>query len=305
MAPQDSSEQFEGSTKGALEPHSSQLSTDAWSQMFPDSTPKTENQTPLPQSLDFSGDIYGTKAAPTPTEKDPSNKDVCPKEDTVSRPRGMRTASEFLENAKNMFDRIDSDRDGFLTEEELDMALRQPCLTSDERKTIQILRKRLDSFEELSNDESGDEDDGITRDDLKEFGEVIRTHERAMAFEKFAKEKFDLVDKDRDGFIDRDELEEAYRNPNPKLSKEDRAVLEEMRRDFSNLEDISNDEWGPENDGITKDDLRGYNMEKLDSNEWGVSFGVSSDVFRYSMEKEDQWYRGFEQRQQDSEFRRQ
>lgn len=298
MAPQGDSELFEASRKSEVESHSSDLSVDAWSKMFPNSFQRTENQSPPPQTLDMSGDIYVTSGAkPTPTETDPSNKDACPKEDVVSRPTGMRTATDFLENAKKMFDRIDSDRDGYLTDDELDMALRQPCLTADDRKTLEILRKWSSSLEELSNDEVGDEDDGITRDDLKEFGEVLYTHKKAMAFEQLAKEQFDLIDKDQDGFIDRDELEEAYRNPNPKLSKEDRFAIEEMRRDFGNLEDISNDELGPENDGITKDDLKGYNMEKLDSNEWGVSFGISGDVFRYTMEKEDRWYRNFTQRQ--------
>lgn len=302
MAPQGSSEQFEGSRKSEAESQSSQLSADTWSKMFPDSYLKPENHIgPTPQALDFSGDIYGAKA--TPTEKDPSNKDVCPKDDTAGRGRGMVNATDFLENAKKMYDRIDSDRDGFLTDAELEMALRQPCLTADDRKTIEILRKRLDSLEELSNDERGDEDDGITRDDLQEFGEVIRTHKRAMAYEKLAKEKFDVIDKDRDGFIDRGELEEAYLSNNPVLSREDRATIEEMRREFSSIEDVSNDEWGPENDGITKDDLKGYNMDKLDANEWGVSSGISGDLLRHTLDKEDRWYEGFKRRQEELELR--
>lgn len=296
------SEQFEAKKGSDVEPHSSPLSTDAWTEMFPSSVQRTEDQSkPAPQTLDLSGDIYGSK--PTPTEKDPSNKDACPKADPGSRNLGMATASDFLENAKKMFDRIDSDRDGFLTDDELDMALRQPCLTPDDRKTIEILKKRLDSLEELSNDERGDEDDGITRDDLKEFGEVIETHKKAMGYAKLAREKFDLIDRDQDGFIERDELEEAHRNPHANLSKEDRALIEEMRREFSSIEDVSNDEWGPENDGITKDDLLDYGMEKLDSNEWGVSSGISLDVFRHSSDKEDAWFREFERRQREREFR--
>lgn len=100
---------------------------------------------------------------------------------TLSREAG----EEQLFNRTQMrFSSWDGDRDGHLTEQEVEGALRNNRdLSVEDRATLETLRGRQSELEEASNDEWFDEDDGFTRADLDAFrnagdGEAARLGEQ-------------------------------------------------------------------------------------------------------------------------------
>jgi hypothetical protein len=71
-------------------------------------------------------------------------------------------------------------------------------------------------------------------------------------------ERFDDIDSDSDGFIDRDEVDWACSDPVFKGSQA--ASLATLRKMLHELEELSNDEVGLENDGVTRADLAGLDL---------------------------------------------
>lgn len=71
--------------------------------------------------------------------------------------------------ARDNFDSIDSDEDGYLSKAELAAACQDPQYRAGEAIALGALLKHLSDFEELNDDEWGDENDGITRKDLEKF----------------------------------------------------------------------------------------------------------------------------------------
>lgn len=69
----------------------------------------------------------------------------------------------------NVFARIDGDHDGYLSRSELNSALHNSSFTGRDAAAVAAMNKYVGDIEEYSNDEIGDENDGITRADLQAF----------------------------------------------------------------------------------------------------------------------------------------
>lgn len=67
------------------------------------------------------------------------------------------------------FNKIDHDSDGFLSEKELDRVIDDRSFNEADRHIFRVMRERVGDVEEASNDEWLDENDGITRADLKAY----------------------------------------------------------------------------------------------------------------------------------------
>lgn len=67
---------------------------------------------------------------------------------------------------------------------------------------------------------------------------------------------FGKIDKDKDGFLGKTEITKALGDP--QFTDKDAAMLATLRVCFSEFEDLSDDEWGIENDGITRADVTAY-----------------------------------------------
>jgi hypothetical protein len=65
---------------------------------------------------------------------------------------------------------LDSDRNGFISGAEINRALQNQSLNATDRETLTAMRSRIGNIEEASNDEWFDENDGITRADLAQYG---------------------------------------------------------------------------------------------------------------------------------------
>jgi len=77
--------------------------------------------------------------------------------------------SEFATTAVGMFDTIDTEGDGYVSEEDIDAAMSNPNLSVQQAAALATLKRLRGELEELSNDELGDENDGITLADLQEY----------------------------------------------------------------------------------------------------------------------------------------
>lgn len=86
------------------------------------------------------------------------------------------------------------------------------------------------------------------------IGEV--RHVDVYSTANFAQDQFELLDKNRDGFIKDDEIT-AYQDIfKEHMTPRMKGHLDSLRSNYDSTMSLSNDEWGIENDGITRDDLR-------------------------------------------------
>lgn len=181
------------------------------------------------------------------------------------------TRMKGLELAEKDFDKIDKDGNGFLSKDELAAYKQAPA----------YLKDSVSDLEEHSNDERFDENDGITRKDVtearKDFGiSSFHTHspntpglpgaepykapakvrDGRVSKEDFADEAtkmFDTLDTDKNGFLNEKELAAAVESD--QYNGKQAQIVAALYRGQHGLEELSNDEWLDENDGVTRKDL--------------------------------------------------
>ncbi len=84
--------------------------------------------------------------------------------------------------AKN-FGRLDTNGDGFISKTELDEATVDKTLQGDDARLVAVLKEHRQNLEELSNDEWGDENDGITKADIEKFSEILKKADQSKSEE--------------------------------------------------------------------------------------------------------------------------
>jgi hypothetical protein len=182
----------------------------------------------------------------------------------VSIDPGRVQTAEFGEYATKMFDDLDSDKDGFLSKSELSDAVMNSKYTGKDAQAIAALYRAQDRLEELSNDEFGDENDGISRADLQAFGKIEEEGAQHSAASYRASSwlsgndntMFKQLDSDGNSFLALDEINTALQSEN--LGETDRKNLEFLRDNYSVLMGAHDDEWGIENNGIHLKDFDYY-----------------------------------------------
>jgi len=75
--------------------------------------------------------------------------------------------------------RLDSNGDGFVSSKEIDLAFENPCFTGLEAQLLDVLKEYQNQLEELSNDEYGDENNGITVQDIRELDRLAHADKQA------------------------------------------------------------------------------------------------------------------------------
>ncbi|HEY9869612.1 MAG TPA: C2 family cysteine protease, partial [Candidatus Obscuribacterales bacterium] len=83
------------------------------------------------------------------------------------------TATDLESLFEKNFARLDTDRDGFVSRQELAAAIASSEFKGDDAGLVAVLQSHRQELEELSNDEWGDEDDGITRADMRKFAQLL------------------------------------------------------------------------------------------------------------------------------------
>ncbi len=160
-------------------------------------------------------------------------------------------ADSGLDYMRKRFAYIDNDRDNFITKSEIDKYLKdnEKSLSQTEVNALKKLQDRVDDLEEMSNDEFADENDGITREDINDA-------EKLMKATEYAEKNFEKLDADSDGYVTSSEVTTYIRANSDRLNVQDRAALDYLKGNVSDLEEYCNDEWGDEDDGFTKADLK-------------------------------------------------
>lgn len=264
FSPSDNSA-FEGDrTNSPSERQAEGLSAQTWDEMR---TYRQESAMKAPSGggdyLDFGDDIYGGQGtidahpgfSPESQGKQNQPADTCAKSDT----KPMDTIKDVKDYAEKNFDKLDGNSDGFLSKEEIDEALKNKCLNDEERAALEILKKNQQGISELSNDEIGFENDGITKADLKEFDKKYDAYDKANAMSYYGVNDFKEMDKDGNGLLSKDELDQAIAATAKDSPK--RAALQQMRDEFDELKGKENDEWGPES-GLSWKDITWNAIEK-------------------------------------------
>ena len=173
-------------------------------------------------------------------------------------------ADSGLDYVRKRFAFIDQDGDNHVTKTEIDKYIKdnEKSLTSAETTALKRISGKVDDLEEMSNDETGDENDGITRQD-------IDVAEQRMKAIEFAQKNYEKLDGNGDGFVSADEVDGYVRANSDRLNAQDRASLDFLKNEIGDLEEYSNDEFGDENDGFTKADLKGA-LDEIGANTVGT-----------------------------------
>ncbi len=174
---------------------------------------------------------------------------------------------DFVKESERLFSQLDEDSDGYLSEGELADAVKSEKYTGRDAQVVAALYEKQDDLEEVSNDELGDENDGITRADLKQFDidrDVIQTEWQQIGRARVFMDKddnFKKIDTDSDEYLTKSEISKALERTD--LTANERTSLEFLRDNVDDLEEANNDEFGDENDGITKKDLEEYGNDTV------------------------------------------
>src|SRR5262249_28812147 len=180
---------------------------------------------------------------------------ICPATTADTSLRSSNLLGLFLSNMP----RLDTDHDGFVSRSEIDAAVTDPTYTGRDAQLVAVLHEHREELEELSNDEFGDENDGVTYADMREFNAQLAQSTTAGQIYAVGTFNFDRIDTDRDGFLSELELDSAAHSTSAPI--EYRRVVQEMLSRTEQMQAASDDEFGFENDGITRADLQAYNND--------------------------------------------
>lgn len=201
------------------------------------------------------------------------NNCVCPPATADLNLRSGNLAALLARNAS----RLDRNGDGFLSSGEIDRAVMDPTFTGQDAQLVAALHQHHEELEELSDDEWGDENDGVTANDIARFdAQVAEVNENGHMW-RVGLKSFDQIDVNRDGYMSASELNAAYQNPS--ASGEFRLAIKQMRERISEMEEASNDELGDENDGITRADLQAYYEEVFSNSPSELITDIDSTLY--------------------------
>jgi Ca2+-binding EF-hand superfamily protein len=276
---------------GRISDAQSSLSAGMWDSLREDSVVRSAyspaTSAAFDQEINFSvDDVYSPSGAfcgadsysyfePAAVRSAPTNNDRAesPVHPEPAKRGAMRTEGDFKDRSEKLFDRIDTDQDGSLNSSELETAANDEKLVGDDHKAVELLQKYQSELEELSDDEFGDENDGITKTDLTEFGKAVDVHREALNMYSYGKQHFAELDGNGDGVLSTEELDQAIDSLSADSTQ--RENLEKMRDKFDDIKDARNDEWGFES-GVTEADLLRYSSEGAAG--WDET-GLISDIW--------------------------
>ena len=135
------------------------------------------------QTQRTSAPARNTATAAKPPQN-PSNGSNAPRDTfTPSQSNGNNSGDELWSTAKAKFGGWDKDGDGFVTNKEVETALKRQNLSTNEKAALETFRGRQSQLEESHNDEWGDENNGTSLKDIDAFrtagdGEAKRLQEQ-------------------------------------------------------------------------------------------------------------------------------
>ena len=200
-----------------------------------------------------------------------TDKDLGDISDTKVQSEGIPNKALVAE-ALSLFGRVDKNSDGFMSADELKMT-QSELLTTQERLVMECMSRYLPEIEEMSNDELGDENDGITRKDLLrlyeagkedinnslsrrlyQFTNVDKIKRLNNTFD-FLSTNVDSLDQNNNGSISWNELSYAKHNGHWSKSQNDAIAIAD--NNVYALSSLSNDP-GDSSDEISVRDIAAF-----------------------------------------------
>jgi len=187
------------------------------------------------------------------------------------------TKHEFSKNSINIFDRVDADRNGVLSDVELSDAANDPSYEKEDAETVSALFQARRELASLHNEESPVlmmlkfPSNGISKTDLYKFASIENAHSQKMERSSQTKEwlerdgNFLRVDTNADGKLSRQEIETAAVQ-----SAEGSEEYKAMKYLADNYEDVCNRAsplWFLPDVGIEMDDVSTHTREVYTSRE--------------------------------------
>ncbi len=171
--------------------------------------------------------------------------------------------------AKSAFGKIDSDKDGFLSLPEVEIAMTDDQFKGKEAVFVSFLKSELHSIQKFSNDEIGLENDGATVGDMEELARQYQAYDTdlhdAWTVKEYGTRMFDDIDSNHDGKLDNQEVD-SFESKSAEnefdLSRQEQA-LEQMRSNFEVIQ-------GANDDGITREGLQTYYDSMFTKHNWSA-----------------------------------
>ncbi|MBX9939356.1 MAG: hypothetical protein K2Y32_08895 [Candidatus Obscuribacterales bacterium] len=195
----------------------------------------------------------------------PDELEVAPPPYPGEAPIRMVRTADFPEASLSLFDRINKNKDQFLSDKELATALEDPSFKREDAQTLAALyfyRHRLASG-------AADGKGGVTRKDLEAFGELEKTVSKDMAaaydVESVGRNPADFkkLDRGNKGFLTKADLEAAVEDKTLKSDLRDAAEI--ILRNYDVLPDANDDYRIGEWRGITAKDLQKFSWAMNES----------------------------------------
>ncbi len=183
-------------------------------------------------------------------------------------PPSMVRTSEFSEAAMKLFDRLNTNKDDFLSDKELAAALEDPQHKREDAQVVAALYFYRSRLANGADDGSG----GVTKADLKSFDSLERRITQDLAdswdVENVGRDtaSFRALDRSNKGYLTREDLEKAASNGN--LTETQRKGAEIVLRHYQILPGASDDYILGEGRGITPKDLQNFSNALNQSEEY-------------------------------------
>lgn len=213
--------------------------------------------------------------------------------DVRREPTVPLTKHEFSKNSLKIFDRLDGNKDGVLSDVELTGAMQDKTYKNEDAQTIAALYKARNGLAQLSKDNVDSpvlmmmkkpsfRDEGVSKSDLYRFAAIEKSFPEKMEQSARTKEwleregNFSGVDANGDGKLSRQEIEKAGVE-----SKEGSDEFKALKYLSDNYKDVCNRAstfWFLPDFGIEMDDVKTHVREMNDSPEQLAIREVNSAV---------------------------
>ncbi|MBM3461653.1 MAG: hypothetical protein FJX76_06085 [Armatimonadetes bacterium] len=178
-------------------------------------------------------------------------------EPAVSHASHAEQPAPTADNAQGLYEglepRINRDNDEYVNSGEVDEAIKDPEIKGDQAALLVALKKHGSEISGLSNDQWGGEN-GISKKDMGVLHEM-QNNVRASAY---AQSEFDGLDGDRNKHLPREELQTRLDGAD---NETERKRLQTLLDAHGHISGRSNDEWGRETSGISRDDLSAWDKD--------------------------------------------
>ena len=165
---------------------------------------------------------------------------------------------KFVHVFNRLFSKLDRGRDGFISYKEMVRALHSPSYKGEEAAMVATLLDLKSSLEEYSNDEFGDENDGVSKRDIKYIDYRNKEYRLIKKEVRVFSAKFETLDTNNSGRLTKIELEEN--------AKGSREVITRLIKKFRFIANYSADDsfWGDMY--ISKKDIGKFKLERNERN---------------------------------------